>query len=91
MRIDAEPSCRSCPTRRSCPAGDREGAVPEVAGWRLAGMAAAYFLLPLAAGIAAAAAVRPGSARVVAGLAAMAGGLIAAAVGGALLRRRTAT
>ena len=74
--------------RRSCRSDGQDGAGAAADGWRLVGMAAAYFLAPLAAAIVAAAAFQDGTARIVAGLSALAAGLVAAAVGGTLLRRR---
>ena len=88
MRGGREPSCRSCPTHRSCGRGDETGGEP-AAGWRLVGMATGYFLWPLAAAIVAAAAFGPGTPGILAGLSALAGALVAITAAAALLRRRT--
>ena len=89
MRSRSEPSCRSCGMRSACRPDDDAGGADAAAGWRLAGLAAGYFLGPLVAAVVAAAAVEAGPARILAGLSALGGALVAAAVAGALLRRRT--
>ena len=59
-----------------------------VRGWRLAGMSAACFLLPLAAAIVASAVTRGRAAGILASVAALTATMAATAGGAALVRRR---
>ena len=84
MDSESKSNCRSCPVHSSCrPDGD-DG----LSGWPLVGQATAYFLLPLAAAIAAAAAVKSENMRIAAGVGTFVLTAAAAAVMGLWTRRR---
>lgn len=79
-----EPDCRKCPMHTSC----RTDSGDELSGWPLAGQAMAYFLLPLVAAIAAAAAARSENMRILAGVVTFVLTAAATAIIGLWIRRR---
>ncbi|MCD4699482.1 MAG: hypothetical protein K8R91_02795 [Phycisphaerae bacterium] len=86
MDSESKSDCRSCPIRSSCRSdGDGDSGL---SGWSLAGQAAAYFLLPVSAAIAAAAAVNGENMRIAAGVGAFVVASAAAAIIGLYVRRR---
>jgi hypothetical protein len=90
MKGDTESSCRRCPVHSSCRSADEAGAAEGLSARRVAGLSAACFLLPIAAAIIAAVAVRGEAARIVAGWSAFAATLLLLAGAGRMLRRRNA-
>ena len=90
MNETTESSCRACPAGESCRSVRPPAEAEDVPPGRVVGQSIAYFLLPIVAAIAAAAAADGELGRIVAGCSAFAGAVILAAGGGHLLRRRSA-
>ena len=88
MQDRNETSCRSCPMHSSCESAGRDDAGDGLSGWSLAGQSAAYFLLPLAAAIAAAAAVERENMRIAAGVGTFVLTAAAAVIIGLYVRRK---
>ncbi len=87
MDSESKSNCHTCPMHSSCEPTDRADGDGELSGWSLAGQAAAYFLLPLAAAIAAAAMVKSENMRIAAGIGAFVLTVATAAIIGIGIRR----